>query len=374
MAKAHPLSDGQLITFSNVALGVYTVTETLPGSGWVVSYSVPSGSLNLSTTTGLTQTLYITNTPPPPFASLQIAKLVTGGPNVTATFAVSLTGASGFSNSYGVSTSAATVITQLLQGAYTVTEQLATLPLPPFGYTWTTTSYTPTNGQITLTAGQTSYLTVTNALTLTIQRFGDRLWLESDSDGDCHNQLMSDPVSNHPVTATATMPVAAVYTTTTDSNGLYTFTVPAGTYSVTYGLPPIGYQASSSPGGNLISATSGGNDTSHANNSVVTLNPSDVITTVDFGFNLIPVPHLVVSKTANKSVVRAGDLVTYTITLINDGSGAANAVTVHDSLPTSVSYVSHSTSHGLFSVITGDWTIPVVPVGSETLTVTVQIR
>jgi uncharacterized repeat protein (TIGR01451 family) len=372
VAKAHPLSDGQFITFSNVALGVYTVTETLPGSGWVVSYSVPSGSLNLSTTTGLTQTLYITNTPPPPFASLQIAKLVTGGPNVTATFAVSLTGASGFSNSYGVSTSAATVITQLLQGAYTVTEQLATLPLPPFGYTWTTTSYTPTNGQITLTAGQTSYLTVTNALTLTIQRFGDRLWLESDSDGDATTNLCRTGQQSSGHCHRTPMPV--VYTTTTDSNGLYTFTVPAGTYSVTYGLPPIGYQASSSPGGNLISATSGGNDTSHANNSVVTLNPSDVITTVDFGFNLIPVPHLVVSKTANKSVVRAGDLVTYTITLINDGSGAANAVTVHDSLPTSVSYVSHSTSHGLFSVITGDWTIPVVPVGSETLTVTVQIR
>ena len=337
----------------------------------MVSYSVPSGSLNLSTTTGLTQTLYITNTPPPPFASLQIAKLVTGGPNVTATFAVSLTGASGFSNSYGVSTSAATVITQLLQGAYTVTEQLATLPLPPFGYTWTTTSYTPTNGQITLTAGQTSYLTVTNALTLTIQRFGDRLWLESDSDGIASTNFVG-PVANQVLTATNAS--GTVYTTTTDSNGLYTFTVPAGTYSVTYGLPPIGYQASSSPGGNLISATSGGNDTSHANNSVVTLNPSDVITTVDFGFNLIPVPHLMVSKTANKSVVRAGDLVTYTITLINDGSGAANAVTVHDSLPTSVSYVSHSTSHGLFSVITGDWTIPVVPVGSETLTITVQIR
>jgi len=366
-------------------------------------------------------------------------------------------------------------------------------------------------------------------------QFGDRLWLESDSDGVASTGTIA-PVANHVLTATNAG--GLIYTTTTDINGYYTFTVPAGTYTVTYGLPPAGYEASSTPGGGVVDAASGGNDTSHSNSTVVTLNPSDIITTVDFAFNPIevsignlvwndvdndgvvdigesgianvavwlyydansngtidasemitahrttttsaqglyifsdivagnyqvvipvsnfgsggalagypasstptdtadnqqdeddngvqtssaltvtgPVVTLIVddepinsgmesgrgntlddgddnngdltidfgffaptgavmsiNKVATPAVVRAGDLVTYTITLINSGPSVASNVTVRDLLPAEVTYVSSTATTGTYDTSTSVWMIPALPVSTQTLTITARVK
>ena len=371
LAPTFTMGIGDIITFSNVLSGVYAITETLP-IGWAqgaASCSDGATPSAFSVAVGITTTCLITNVQQ--FAGLNIIKQVTGGPDAPGPYSVTVEGPEGFQNNYSVTTSAATVITQLLHGAYTATEQLTALPAPPFGYTWTTTSYTPANGQLMLVPNETTYLTITNALTPTVQRFGNRLWLESDTDGDATTNVIG-PLANHLITATAQNGV--VYTTMTDANGLYTFTVPAGVYTVTYGTAPAGYQASTSLGGSVITSSSTGDNQSHANNSVITLNPSEVIMTVDFGFNLIPQPHISINKVADPYTVRSGDYVTYTIALINDGTAPGSNIVVHDLLPTSVTYISSTATIGTYTASTGDWIIQSLPVSTQTLTITVRVK
>ena len=94
---------------------------------------------------------------------------------------------------------------------------------------------------------------------------------------------------------------------------------------------------------------------------------------IDFGF-LSAKAVLHILKRATPSLVRTGDLVTYTLTLTNDGNAAASDVVVHDALPAGISYLTHTASSGVYVVATGDWTIPTVPVGSQTLTITVRVE
>ena len=77
---------------------------------------------------------------------------------------------------------------------------------------------------------------------------------------------------------------------------------------------------------------------------------------------------------ATPTVVRNGDLVTYTITLINDGPDAASNVVVHDTLPAEVTYVSSNATTGSYVVATGDWTMATLPAGTYTLTIVVQVK
>ena len=80
----------------------------------------------------------------------------------------------------------------------------------------------------------------------------------------------------------------------TNAQGYYSFTVPAGTYTVTYGSVPSGYGnvvPSGTPGGNSESGNEGsyqqgGNpDQSHTNNTTVTVGAGQANWTIDFAFN-----------------------------------------------------------------------------------------
>ncbi|NJM42662.1 MAG: hypothetical protein HC853_18945, partial [Anaerolineae bacterium] len=86
----------------------------------------------------------------PPEAQLQIVKAVTGGSS-SATFSVQVQGPSGYNVITTVTTSAARVITGILPGTYTVTEQTP-LPSAPSGFVWLAPAVEPSGGLIALTA------------------------------------------------------------------------------------------------------------------------------------------------------------------------------------------------------------------------------
>ncbi len=130
-----------------------------------------------------------------------------------------------------------------------------------------------------------------------LSQFGDRVWIESDSDGDAGTGVLT-PVSGMLITATDS--AGAVFTTTTNGSGYYSFTVSGGTYTVTYGAVPSIYGVvlpSATPGGATESGNAGvyqesGNlDQSHPNNTVVTVAAGEANWHVDFAFYLfVPTP------------------------------------------------------------------------------------
>ena len=120
-------------------------------------------------------------------------------------------------------------------------------------------------------------------------QFGDRVWIESDTDGLASTGVIT-PVAGIVIAATDG---ANVYTTTTSAQGYYSFTVTAGTYTVTYGSVASSYGnvvPSSTPGGNSESGNEGayqegGNpDQSHANGTVITVGPGEANWSMDFAF------------------------------------------------------------------------------------------
>ncbi|MBU6349568.1 MAG: hypothetical protein KGS73_05415, partial [Chloroflexi bacterium] len=144
-------------------------------------------------------------------------------------------------------------------------------------------------------AGQNNYGLTFGFTTQTQAQFGDRVWVESDTDGLANTGVIT-PVAGMVITATSG---SAVYTTTTDAQGYYSFTVSAGTYTVTYGSVPSSYGSvvpSSTPGGSSESGNegsyqqSGNPDQSHQNSTTVTVASGEANWTIDFAFNLPSAP------------------------------------------------------------------------------------
>ena len=149
-------------------------------------------------------------------------------------------------------------------------------------------SHTPTGTPVTV--GTTDNFTIDFGFHAPFAQFGDRVWLESDQDGLATTGIIT-PIAG--MTITATSNTGQVYTTQTNNNGYYSFTVPVGTYTVTYGSVPAGYgltTPSAMPGGNSESGNAGvyqesGNpDQSHVNNTTVTLTDGQANWHVDFAF------------------------------------------------------------------------------------------
>jgi uncharacterized repeat protein (TIGR01451 family) len=89
-----------------------------------------------------------------------------------------------------------------------------------------------------------------------------------------------------------------------------------------------------------------------------------------------PQTHLVLEKIADKTTIVAGsnETVVFTIKLTNQGSSPATDVLVKDKLPSGFSFVSSSPSAGTYDSISGIWTIPSVPSGASTLTITATVQ
>lgn len=66
---------------------------------------------------------------------------------------------------------------------------------------------------------------------------------------------------------------------------------------------------------------------------------------------------LQVTKTANRAIIQAGDTVRFTVVVRNGGPLDATNVFGGDTLPTGLTYESHSQSQGVYSSSTGLWTI-----------------
>jgi uncharacterized repeat protein (TIGR01451 family) len=174
------------------------------------------------------------------------------------------------------------LVAQTVAGIYTNTAVVTGTPVLPSGI-----PITP-DIPITPTVPVTNPVTSTNPSHYEVYpQFGDRVWLESDGDGNVNTAFVS-PIAGMVITATNGV---VVYTTTTNVNGYYSFTLPAGTYTVTYGAVPPTYgpalpsatPASNSASGN-VGSYQGGNDQSRPQNATVTLAAGQANWTMDYAF------------------------------------------------------------------------------------------
>lgn len=78
-------------------------------------------------------------------------------------------------------------------------------------------------------------------------------------------------------------------------------------------------------------------------------------------------PHVIdleLNKSASPAVISPGDTTTFTVSVVNQGPDAATGVEVTDTLPASLTYVSHA-GDGSYDPVTGVWTIGNLAVGAS---------
>lgn len=96
--------------------------------------------------------------------------------------------------------------------------------------------------------------------------------------------------------------------------------------------------------------------------------PNNGVATEDDQDNADVTPQIAdvsLTKTVSNGTPNVGDNVTYTITATNDGPDAATNLTVDDTLPTGVTYVSDTPSVGTYNNTTGVWTIGTLANGAS---------
>src|SRR5262249_42327503 len=80
---------------------------------------------------------------------------------------------------------------------------------------------------------------------------------------------------------------------------------------------------------------------------------------------------LLLNKKGSNQTTNVSDTITYTVTLSNSGPSTATNVTVQDTLPTAVSFLSATPSQGTYNSTTGVWTVGTV---TTTTPQTLQLR
>jgi uncharacterized repeat protein (TIGR01451 family) len=151
-----------------------------------------------------------------------------------------------------------------------------------------------------------------------------------------------------------------VFTTTTNASGQYSFAnLLPGQYFVTE-IVPAGY--------NMLADRDGGVPTE----IFATLAISQNLTGQDFELEIIPAD-LKITKRDSADPIVAGNRLTYTLVVTNDGPGVSYNTIVSDSLPAGVSYVSASPIPSSTSPIT--WSLGTLDVNaSRTFTVVVDVN
>jgi uncharacterized repeat protein (TIGR01451 family) len=157
-----------------------------------------------------------------------------------------------------------------------------------------------------------------------------------------------------------------VVTFTTLADGKYNFAdVKPGSYYIEYSNLPAGYVA-----------TQQGKGTSATDSNVKTGTKTEIFvlvsgvtdTTIDAGFLGEPILAIVKSAVpAPGTTVNVGDVIKYTLTVTNSGTGLANNVKVEDVVPAGTEYVASSASApGTYdsTTKTAKWTIPEVKTGT----------
>ena len=188
---------------------------------------------------------------------------------------------------------------------------------------------------VTVAAGEANWH-VDFAFNLPIAQFGDRVWIESDSDG----LAITGPITGvMGIVITATNG-ANVYTETTDALGYYSFTVPAGTYVVTYGPVPASYglvvpstvvSGTTESGNAGMYRETGDPDANHGQGTTVTLAAGEANWHVDFAFTVPTEPKLAVTKTLNGTgPFGVGVEISYTIRIVNTGNLTITVLPLED--------------------------------------------
>ncbi|HRR10001.1 MAG TPA: SdrD B-like domain-containing protein [Rhodothermales bacterium] len=137
--------------------------------------------------------------------------------------------------------------------------------------------------------------------------------------------------------------------------------------SVNYGATSAASAAFPISGGNLT-LTLTDNTTATCTNTPVTVTAPPTCSSV------APQADLELTKTSSSPVVRPGDTLTYTLTLVNKGPGTANGVVVRDVLPPTLTFVSATTATGSYNNATGLWTLGNIAPGTYTLTINVTVN
>src|SRR6185436_10558389 len=74
---------------------------------------------------------------------------------------------------------------------------------------------------------------------------------------------------------------------------------------------------------------------------------------------------LALTKSVSDATPNVGDVITFTVTLTNNGPDAATGVQVTDVLPPGLSYVSGLRSQGGYDPATGIWTVGTINAGAS---------
>src|SRR4029077_9296200 len=83
---------------------------------------------------------------------------------------------------------------------------------------------------------------------------------------------------------------------------------------------------------------------------------------------------LALTKTVDDPAAVPGDVVTFTITLSNNGPGAGTSVQVTDLLPAGLTFISATPSQGTYNASTGLWDVGTVTAGgTQTLQITAPL-
>jgi uncharacterized repeat protein (TIGR01451 family) len=215
---------------------------------------------------------------------------------------------------------------------------------------------------------------------------GNRVWLDTDADGS--QDPCESPLSN--VVVELWKNNALVAKDTTDANGNYLFNDTQLRYggidtalmtTTTYDLKI--YKRSTQLDTVRLSTANAtannGNDfndtdaTMRGDSAVIALTTPSVGSNHSYDFGFHGLPDLRLSKTVNNATPALNENVVFTIKIKNEGTGNATGVTVHDTLPIGMTFIS-ALPNGVYDANTKLWTIGNLNAGdSATLTMTVRI-
>ncbi len=223
---------------------------------------------------------------------------------------------------------------------------------------------------------------------------GNRVWVDTNKNG----LQDADEAGLAGVTVELKSGTSVIATATTAADGTYYFSNAAGTSTASkkYGLaqlqPNMAYTVHfpptvtlSSKSYSLTTATAGGDTLIDSNAPVsgdVAVAASDIpvegANNHSFDAGYIPAAasvDLEVTKVADKSSVKSGDTVKYTVTVTNKGPDAATGVEVTDKLPAGVTYQSHNAAQGTYTNGTGIWAVGSLAKDAKaTLTIDVTVN
>ena len=226
------------------------------------------------------------------------------------------------------------------------------------------TTLDPNENDLTFDAGLVEIPSVDKA------SLGDKVWYDTNENGVQDNGELG---INNITVDLYDCNGQFIMSTTTNSNGIYSFTdLTPGDYKVKFNLPNNHVFT-------IKDAFSDDNVDSDAKTNgytvCITLAPGENNLSVDAGM-FIPSADEVdiqIEKTASSYDVENGETVTFTITAKNIGSGTATNVSVSDVLPAGLDYFSASTN--AYDESTGIWTIgTLVPSETATLTITTTVN